>query len=203
MQIFTISDHHFYHKNIIKYCKRPFEDLEEMHDVMIDNWNRVVNSKDVVIHVGDFALADKIRIKDLLDQLNGYFILISGNHDRRGQKSWEDNSGILKYYKGFMKINNSQIIFRHRPDYKLKKKIVIHGHIHEKKSKQKNHINVSVEQLDYTPININEILNYYQVGKVKKFVKNILEKNGKMNNRKNNDKNNDKNFMELINNHFR
>ena len=56
-RIFIIADHHFHHENIIKYCNRPFKSAEEMNSYMIHKWNSVVSEKDIVYHLGDFALA--------------------------------------------------------------------------------------------------------------------------------------------------
>ena len=52
MQI-SISDH----ANIIKFDNRPFADLNEMHSVIVDNWNRVVRGDDTVYILGDFCWA--------------------------------------------------------------------------------------------------------------------------------------------------
>lgn len=54
-KIFYIADTHFGHANILRFDQRPFKDLEEMHDVLIDNWNRVVASADWVYILGDFC----------------------------------------------------------------------------------------------------------------------------------------------------
>jgi calcineurin-like phosphoesterase family protein len=45
----------------------------------------------------------------------------------------------------------------HESTLEHKKLLNVHGHIHEKKSPSKNHKNVSVEQINYTPINIEEL----------------------------------------------
>jgi calcineurin-like phosphoesterase family protein len=47
-KIFFTADQHFGHKNIIKYCNRPFSSVEEMNKVMIDRWNEIVGKEDTV-----------------------------------------------------------------------------------------------------------------------------------------------------------
>ena len=78
--LFT-ADTHFYHKNINEYCYRSFRDVDEMNEVLIKNWNRVVNPQDHVYHLGDFAFANKTKTRYISDRLNGKIHLIRGNHD--------------------------------------------------------------------------------------------------------------------------
>ena len=61
MTLFT-SDLHLGHNNIVNLCKRPFEDVDEMDAVLIDNWNRKVKKNDVVYLTGD-AVWDKRRLR--------------------------------------------------------------------------------------------------------------------------------------------
>ena len=51
-KIYLIADTHFYHTNIIKYCKRPFKDTYDMNKTIIDNWNRIVKPNDIVLTLG-------------------------------------------------------------------------------------------------------------------------------------------------------
>lgn len=78
--IFFTSDHHFYHTNIINYCKRPFSSVEEMNEEMVKRWNQVVCKEDIVYYLGDFSLA-KRAAEIFLPRLNGEKHLIMGNHD--------------------------------------------------------------------------------------------------------------------------
>jgi len=80
MKIFVTADNHFDHTNIIKHCNRPFRDVNEMNETMIDNWNRVVSDGDRVYVIGDFAWKNP---EFWLKQLKGNKILIKGNHDHK------------------------------------------------------------------------------------------------------------------------
>ncbi len=64
---FFTSDTHFNHANIIRFCNRPFKDVEQMNEVMIANWNNVIGKDDTVFHLGDFCLgaAEWTKILDL------------------------------------------------------------------------------------------------------------------------------------------
>ena len=79
--IFFTSDTHYYHKSVIEYCNRPFKSLEEMHETMINNWNKKVNKNQLVFILGDFIFSgSSILLEELLNKLNGDKILIFGNH---------------------------------------------------------------------------------------------------------------------------
>ena len=51
--IYYTSDLHLGHANIIKLCKRPFSDVDEMNAVLISNWNNRVTNGDTVYISGD------------------------------------------------------------------------------------------------------------------------------------------------------
>lgn len=52
-RIFVTSDLHLGHYNIIRYCKRPFNNLDDMNTKLVRNWNSVVSPKDTVYFLGD------------------------------------------------------------------------------------------------------------------------------------------------------
>jgi len=78
MNTWFTADTHFCHDNIRKYCNRPFNTVEEMDAIIIENWNNIVKPIDTVWHLGDFSFK---RIQDYKDAVNGNIKLIKGNHD--------------------------------------------------------------------------------------------------------------------------
>lgn len=71
VKIWFTSDLHFGHKNIIRFCDRPWNSVEEMDEALINNWNSVVGDDDIVFDLGDFAFASNGRWKELLQRLKG------------------------------------------------------------------------------------------------------------------------------------
>ena len=54
---YYIADCHFFHRSLLtKMDCRGFETVDEMNEVMINNWNNKVRSNDEVIILGDFSL---------------------------------------------------------------------------------------------------------------------------------------------------
>lgn len=80
MKYFT-SDFHFNHANVIKYCNRPFETVDQMNEVLLKAWNEVVKPEDTVYFLGDFCFNPQ-KALEWLSKLNGEIIFISGNHDK-------------------------------------------------------------------------------------------------------------------------
>lgn len=81
MATFFTSDSHFGHKNIMKYCSRPFDSAADMDKDLMRRWNSVVKPDDTVYHLGDFSLQSAHQVSQLLSHLNGIKHLIVGNHD--------------------------------------------------------------------------------------------------------------------------
>lgn len=83
MTTFFTSDTHFSHKNIIHLGKgRPFTDIHHHNEMLIRNWNSTVMPDDIVIHLGDVALGPWPEGLDCVKRLNGFKILVPGNHDK-------------------------------------------------------------------------------------------------------------------------
>ena len=95
-KIFLIGDCHFGHRNIIKYCNRPFKDVEDMNEQLIKNWNSVVGKNDTVYVVGDFALCGKQKIIEIGQRLNGRKRLVLGNHDQASVNTYRE-AGLNLY----------------------------------------------------------------------------------------------------------
>jgi calcineurin-like phosphoesterase family protein len=107
MTYWFISDEHYGHEKIIKYCNRPFSSIEEMDETLISNHNSVVKEKDITIHAGDFTLWKNVEgiYKKYINRLNGTHIFLKGSHDywiswKGSQQIWERNIFVdrKKYY---------------------------------------------------------------------------------------------------------
>lgn len=85
MYFFT-ADEHYGHKNIIKYCNRPFKSVEDMDEVLVLRHNRLVDDKDTVFHLGDFTLRSFEQAQKYIKRLNGEHIFLNGSHDYWARK---------------------------------------------------------------------------------------------------------------------
>lgn len=164
-RILIISDTHFNHENVIKYCNRPYANSNEMDEALITNWNAKVNPDDLVYHLGDFAFGARTDIERYRNRLNGEIILIQGNHDRRGIESFL-NSGFKEVYRGelFIEYKGVKLWLTHRPHNETVNFFNIHGHVHNDFSHEINNprcFNACVEQNNFTPVFLDDILEEY------------------------------------------
>lgn len=80
-EIYLTSDTHFCHDKEFLWRPRGCENVYEMNEKIIENWNKTVKSGDEVYLLGDIMLKDNIQGEKLLHSLNGWIHIILGNHD--------------------------------------------------------------------------------------------------------------------------
>ena len=97
--IWLSSDHHFGHTNICQYTGRPFESTDHMNKALINNHNEMVDPNDTVILVGDMCMGKIDETLPLIGELNGYKILVLGNHDRPFPTHKRSDEWFKKYSK--------------------------------------------------------------------------------------------------------
>jgi calcineurin-like phosphoesterase family protein len=190
MKKWFVSDTHFGHANIIKYCNRPFHSVHEMENALIQNWNQYVGKDDVVYHLGDFAMGEKSKmqsqIERILSQVNGNLIVIRGNHDHSKNLVFFPsvvNSEVIK-------IGTYDVELVHNPSHaKWDKDFTLCGHVHNSwRMKHKDEIipgdirhnpnysydnivaktfvlNVGVDVHGFRPISEDEVLEMYESSK--------------------------------------
>lgn len=153
---FFIGDTHFGHANIIKFEKnaRPFATIEEHDEALVENWNKVVKAKDIVWHLGDFAFgAAKV---DIAGRLNGDKRLVMGNHDHYPSELY------LRYFtKLYGAVSYKMMLLTHLPvaPPQLERwSVNVHGHMHSFNMEDPRYINVSAEQINYTPISFEDVI---------------------------------------------
>jgi len=170
---YYIADPHFGHSNIIKLCNRPFNDIEEMNETIIKNWNDKVKKDDTVYIVGDFAYKDKGKAISIASRLNGHKILIEGNHDKHNLQSKEFRLYFDEIRQQFLVNDNGRMIFLcHYPviewDGYYRNNYHIYGHIHNSVNETYRNIcqidpdirmlNCGADITNFTPVTFDELL---------------------------------------------
>lgn len=177
MTSFVIADCHFGHQGIVRFTKedgtklRPWDTIEEHDQALIDNWNSVVNDKDVVYVLGDFTINKKhIGMGRLL---RGRKKLVMGNHDEGSIQEYVD-AGFESLH-GSIELKKYSIILSHIPVHvdQIRRYTGgnIHGHLHANQVKTMNALSlvpdwrylcVSVEQVSFTPLNLEDAIQRLQ-----------------------------------------
>lgn len=179
MRYFVVSDFHFGHFNIIRYTNRPFKSLEEMNETIIKRHNERVKPEDTVLFLGDFCFRSKsgrgegdgFKAEHYLNQLNGKFIFVKGNHDRNNSLNTHIEKLIFSYA-------GKNYHFTHSPDNAdFRYDVNFVGHVHNlwKFNRIRSGetftdlINVSCDVWDYYPQTIEELLKKYHYWKKHEF----------------------------------
>lgn len=174
----VVSDTHFGHENIKGFCHRP----PDMESIMIEEWAQAVPDSGVVIHLGDLSYRGNAQFRNLIaPHLTGdkKFIVL-GNHDRQ-RYSFYRNCGFKPIVPFKLRYNNWTVSFSHYPwneefegePFPKHHHLRLHGHIHNNGYTRnayvpflRNHVNLSVEQTKYRPVNLKLLLDGVLYGDV-------------------------------------
>lgn len=168
--IWVTSDHHWFQESILKFTDdkgnliRPnFNNVNEMDEHMVQQWNSVVKPGDKVYHLGDVFIGSKEKFLELRKRLNGSINLIIGNHD---DMEFMVTCKAFKKVLYWRKLPEFGLLLSH--DAKHKETLYhyhtksylknIHGHVHHHEEYDKElYKNVCVERTNYTPVNIEDL----------------------------------------------
>lgn len=176
MKTFLISDTHFGHSNILTFKRndgsllRDFPNIDYHDEYLIEQWNSTVKPEDKVYHLGDVGFKNFTVLSTILSRLNGTKVLIRGNHD---------NFKLSQYQQYFKDVRAShtldKFVLTHipiHPNSVERWTANIHGHLHANNIQEtisglglqndSRYINVSVEQINYKPIDFEEIRSQYK-----------------------------------------
>lgn len=185
MTIYYTSDLHLGHKNIIEYENRPFKTVEEMDEVLIDNWNSRITPEDDVYVLGDFTFKGTTMAIKYLECLNGSIHLLKGNHDQfMNQDSFDMwlcdmhnrdlHSGRVythvrdEGYYAHINDNEREVILFHYPimfwdGQDDRGSYHLYGHMHSTSHGGTQHphpdaFNVGVDVNDFMPVTLDELI---------------------------------------------
>lgn len=113
--VWFTSDTHFSHANIMKFCARPFDTVQQMNEALIKNWNETVPEDGIVFHLGDFCYGGAAEWTNIISRLNGRIYLILGNHDMKNIRQ-----GFMDRFEAVaqqltIRVNEQSIILNHNP----------------------------------------------------------------------------------------
>lgn len=175
--IFVTSDHHFGHKNILKYQPhtRPFSDLHEMETGLIDRHNEVVQPDDEVYFLGDFSFTNINQTNAILGQMNGKKYFIFGNHDKVMRDSYINRhfEWMQPYHE--LKYEKYRFVLFHYPIHSWNRMHFgvyhLYGHTHG----QIPHLyhglsmDIGVDTNDCYPWLLQDIIRLFETAKTKAF----------------------------------
>lgn len=160
------SDPHFYHENIVRFCHRPFKNVNKMNAVLIQNFNRCVTKDDTVFVLGDLGMKiSPAQLRQCVEQLNGHKILIPGNHEKFPVHDYYDMGFAGVFGHLHITINNQELYLAHDPCWaQIPNTTWVCGHVHNlwKKLVALNNttiVNASVEVWDYKPFTVFDLFD--------------------------------------------
>lgn len=159
MTTFFISDMHFGETALTQAnqkeggkIRRPFANAKEMDEVIIQRWNETVSDEDTVWVLGDMVVSGMKK----LALLKGDKKLVAGNIDDLGSVL---KTGLFSEITMAAWPKKTGLMLTHIPVHpsQLGNLRNVHGHTHEVSVPDPRYLCVSVDQIDFRPISVDEV----------------------------------------------
>ncbi len=170
---YFIADTHFGHRRSIG-MGRPFQSIEEMDSVIIENWNRVVCPDDMAYVLGDFWYRGTVPALQYLHRLRGRKVLVTGNHDWFWMLNDPEAVACFERVEKLLFLREEKVFLCHYPmlEWNGDKRGVylIHGHTHAGDYLNRTGrlyrilqlipmaLNACVEINGYTPVTLEQLI---------------------------------------------
>ena len=164
MNTLFMSDPHLGHENICNF-RTQFNSSKEHDECLRDNYHSIVRPKDTVWFNGDVAFTPE-ALEDL-KSWNGVKHLVLGNHDnaefkKRGVSLEMLQSVFEDRIYGFARKHGFWVSHCPIHPVELRNRNCVHGHVHSNNIDDLRYFNVSMENIDYTPISLEEIRSIFK-----------------------------------------
>lgn len=176
MRYWCVSDTHFGHRNMVQYCGRP----DDFSEILMKNLS-MIPEQDVLIHLGDICIGNDAAWHKLMDRkIKCRKILVRGNHDSKTNEWYMTHGWDFVCEKFVLNYDGQKVVFSHQPTILERNDWNVHGHFHNQLNRLKrrewavegeeernhyvlkdltvNHINISMEELDYKPIQLDAVI---------------------------------------------
>ena len=154
------SDLHLHHRNIIRYCNRPFETVDAMNEALLTAWRETVGEADTIVCGGDIALAGALEGNRLAEvrAMPGRKLLVRGNHDfdRKGRAA---DTGCDETWMTLVVTGDPPLLVTHMAMSAVPEGTVnVHGHVHNNEPLRAGpYVNICVEHTEYRPLPLDAV----------------------------------------------
>lgn len=181
---FFWSDPHLFHKNILTFKDDAgnlirgsrFKTIRDMNETLLENWNACCKDGDKGYWLGDtmVGVREQGEATEFMRKFSGNLAMFLGNHDHVHQPAYRRFRYIDLWSGGkFKPLNFVACHIPLRQDQMRDGGFNVHGHTHQNLvtqpvynskhddydySPDPHYINVCVEQTDYKPVELDEIV---------------------------------------------
>lgn len=169
------SDPHFFHKNVIRFCDRPFNDVEHMNQQLVELYNEAIGPDDFVLWCGDVSFGSASKTNHVLRKLNGRRALVIGNHDKtmamlalgfefvvtEMRLAFSTCYATVSHYPyALTEAQKAKILeeggrvdtrYEHLRPLERPGEVLLHGHTHSKEKVNGTQFHIGVDAWDYKP----------------------------------------------------
>lgn len=165
--IWFTADLHLGHRNIIKLANRPFGDIEQHDDYIIDKYNELVDNNDDVYILGDISFNQSYEnYKRIFGALKGNKYVILGNHDNKQNLLRCQKEGLIVSIceTKTIQIDKDRVFLSHFPHREWTGYYYgayhIYGHCHGNIDDHKQSTDCGVDCWEYEPVSWTELKQY-------------------------------------------